>query len=1122
MELNARKLRPEYDGLKVTGNQVKAEEFIPRKIGQEFGTLAGPASSRDLIGRNLDPIANHGPVLVECRLLMPKTLNHPAFPFTIHPSQTTNPKITSGWCEFLKVQSADKSRPSFVLHDGPPYANGRLHVGHALNKFLKDITVRYKLLCGYSVDFIPGWDCHGLPIELKAIEQSTKCTPQETRTQASLVAHKYIDLQKSTFMDWGILADWSKYYSTMDHTFEKSEIDAFAMLHSKACLLGRYSLAFRGLFIAIYSLYTGPAERSERISLLHLSLCRTALAESELEYNCEHVSPSVYIRVPLFELSLPLSRTVSGLSSVYGVVWTTTPWTLPANEAIVYDPNARYALLKSMHSGDIYIVSGQFSQQLSSMLPGADLKQIEELPGPELLRTCRYLHPIRSITSNSEDNLCPFLPGTYVSETKGTGLVHCAPCHGKEDFLLGQSFHLPMNQLVDDEGCFIPEAGCELAGLRLDDEGTAKILELVRPMLVHQGTIKHSYPYDWRTKTPVITRLSEQWFLDTSALSTAAIEAYNSVDVIPPKHKPSMLPFISSRPRWCISRQRSWGVPIPVLLRKEDGKPIVDQEFIQCISERVAHCGTDFWFNESLETLVPERFWKKWNVSPSGVIKSTDVFDVWFDSGLSWLGVLCKDGSHSLNGKTKTVADLYLEGQDQFRGWFSSSLLLSVALQNCAPYKTLVVHGMTADSEGRKMSKSLGNVVSPEDLLNQNKGCVDILRRWAACSALDSISTVGNKEMNLHSASYRALRNSLRFMLGNLVDFSPISQLAYLRDTQAVKCTNVNQLIFDIIEATSPSSQCQKPGALNCTVLYWLGCLVKSARSEYYPTYRFNALLSEVDQLLSRLSSMYITAVKDILYCDPVDSFDRRMVQTIFLVATESLKMLLSPIMPYLMEECEEAIQRSWKSYALMPSTSHTRSLLERYSLNTLYGGLSSNMPTSDWSTCLSAIEHYASYATLAHACETVHAFYLSIINQMSSELNLNSAPVNPLVGKHVRLHLDPCSETASLQESLQMLHPTRTLGSANSELCRLFRAGSVSWSFGDDARTTKEQDPDIHILSVPYQGSVVRVRLSTAPPDTRCPRCMRFTLSPPAALCIRCELALMPQATETSRQSAP
>ncbi|TGZ65588.1 hypothetical protein CRM22_005804 [Opisthorchis felineus] len=1029
-----------------------------------------------------------------------KTVNHPAFPFSIHPSQTTNLKVTSGWCEFLKVQSTDTSRPTFVLHDGPPYANGKLHVGHALNKFLKDITVRYKLLCGYSVDFTPGWDCHGLPIELKAIEQSTKCTPRETRTQASLVAHKYVDLQKSTFMDWGILADWSNYYSTMDHMFEKSEIDAFAKLHSKGFI-------YRDLL---------PVHWSCR--------AKTALAESELEYNCEHVSPSVYIRVPLFELSFPLSRTVSGLSNVYGVVWTTTPWTLPANEAIIYDPNARYALLKSTYSGDIYIVSGQFSQQLSLMLPGADLKQLGELPGPELLHTCRYLHPIRSLTSNSEDNLCPFLPGTYVSETKGTGLVHCAPCHGKEDFLLGQSFHLPMNQLVDDEGYFLPEAGSELAGLRLDDEGTAKILELLRPMLVHQGTIKHTYPYDWRTKTPVITRLSEQWFLDTSALSTAAIEAYNSVDVIPPRHKPSMLPFISSRPRWCISRQRSWGVPIPVLLREEDGKPIVDHEFIQCISERVAHCGTDFWFDESLETLVPERFWKKWNVSPSSVRKSTDVFDVWFDSGLSWLGVLCKGGSHSLNGKTKTVADLYLEGQDQFRGWFSSSLLLSVALQNCAPYKTLMVHGMTADSEGRKMSKSLGNVVSPEDLLNKNKGCVDILRRWAACSALDSVSTVGNKEMNRHSASYRALRNSLRFMLGNLVDFSPIRQLAYLRDSQAVKCTNVNQLIFDIIEATSPSSQCQKPGALNCTVLYWLGCLVKLARSEYYPNYRLNALLSEIDQLLSRLSSMYITAVKDILYCDPVDSFDRRMVQTVFLLATESLKMLLSPIMPYLMEECEEAIQLYWKSDTLMPSTSHTCSLLERYSLNTLYSGLSSNMATSDWSTCLSAVERYADYATLAHACETVHAFYLSIINQMSADLDLNSAPVNPLVDKHVRLYLDPCSEAAPLVESLQMLHPMGTWDNSNSELCRLFRAGSVSWSLGDDAPTTKEheQDSHIHILSVPYQGSVVRVRLSAASPNTRCPRCMRFTLTPPAALCIRCESALMPQACKTFLQSAP
>ncbi|KAF8565609.1 hypothetical protein P879_06915 [Paragonimus westermani] len=1018
------------------------------------------------------------------------TINNPVFPFTIHPTRKPQHKLMLNWCEFFKLRTKDVTLPKFILHDGPPYANGCLHVGHALNKFLKDIIVRYKLFSGYCVNFIPGWDCHGLPIELKAVENQPNCSPRETRQKASAVARRFIDLQKSSFIDWGVIADWSEYYTTMDRVFEQTELEVFSTLHAKG-------LIYR-----------------DRLPVHWSYAARTALAESELEYNSEHVSPSVYIRIRMHDLGTRLAHKLPASATVYGIVWTTTPWTVPSNEAVAYDPNASYILLKASPSNDFYIVSNRFVEQLNSMFCGLHLSKVDEILGADLAQ-CSYVHPIRCRWENGFQTR-PFLPSTHVIDSKGTGLVHCAPCHGKEDFIVGQQFSLPMRQIVDETGHFTSDAGADLSGLPITQTGTNKVLELLQSAILHLETVKHSYPYDWRTKTPVIIRLSDQWFLDTAIISNAALEAYQSVVVIPPSQKPSMFPFISSRPRWCLSRQRAWGVPIPVLLRKQNNQPIVDHEFIHHISRRTGQTGSDFWFNESVEELVPQCFWNKWSLHPSEVTKGMDVFDVWYDSGLSWLTVLGDGPNHITNLDNVPVADLYLEGQDQFRGWFSSSLLLSVALRSRAPYKSVVVHGLTADSDGRKMSKSVGNVVSPKDLLERHGGCVDVLRHWAACSALDSVTTIGHKEVDQHAARYKALRNSLRFMLGNLSDFQPLNQLHTLTGCATSGLSNMNDLVLQLIKVTCPSSLASSTslGVLDRAVLCWLGRLAQDAVHIYYPNCRFNTLLSEVDQLVSRLSSIYVTAMKDSLYCDPIANPGRRLAQTVFWLATECLKTVLAPILPYLMEEVEEASRKIASMDRAMAPLMFGRSLLERYAGHSLSDSdtLPPKSVKSDWLVCLTAMQNWSHYTEYADAVELVYALYLAILNEANTQSVLSSSSVNPLSKFHVEIYVNPSNLDSKLIRSLRLLQPGTSEVNSHSDLCKLLRAASVYWLTGQLGRSDSTA-----IVQLQFQDTVVLVGLRSTTADCQCPRCLRFTRIPQLHLCSRCADAVAVQTECTS-----
>ncbi|CAL8080426.1 unnamed protein product [Calicophoron daubneyi] len=990
--------------------------------------------------------------------------------------------LKCNWSRFLVNRYQESHRPLFVLHDGPPYANGKLHVGHALNKFLKDITVRYKLLSGHRVHFVPGWDCHGLPIELKAVNETATCSPAQIRQKAADLARKFVEIQKNSLIAWGLMGDWAKCYSTMERRFEAAEVRAFAELYSKG-------LVYRHLL---------P---------VHWSGCsKTALAESELEYNTHHISPSLYLKIRTCGLENVVPQKLSGSEKVFCVVWTTTPWTLPSNEAIAYDGKAMYALFKATPSGDFYVVIKQFTKQLVSLLSGQKVTKIAEFSGDKLLH-CHYYHPIHSLNMN-EHRLMPFIPSAHVEQAKGTGLVHCAPCHGKEDFELGQLFHLPLNLIVDEEARFSADIGHGLAGLSVMKEGNDKVLQLLEPMVMHLETLTHSYPYDWRTNTPVITRLSEQWFVDTAKLSTPAKEAYEKVNVIPASQKASMYPFISSRPSWCISRQRVWGVPIPVLFTLHNRSPIVDPEFVEYIANRVAESGSDFWFSEPLSQMVPSAFWKKWGLTAEQVIKSTDVFDVWFDSGLSWLCVL--QGGYPANGDmTHSVADMYLEGQDQFRGWFSSSLLLSVALNGRAPYKTLVVHGFTSDSEGRKMSKSLGNVVSPEDLLAANNGCIDILRSWAASSGLDSKCTVGQKEMSQHASSYRALRNGLRFMLGNLHDFNPVAQLSILG--RNLYPDSVNSLVLGLTNLVSNSVDGQYFRPVDLAILCWLSRLITNALDSYYPQFRFNTLFAELDRFMSRLSSIYISSVKDILYCDAADSIRRRSVQIVFWLVVEALKALICPLLPYLSEEVEQASRKQWSSF---PDVTILKdlpsSLLERYSICTDHPNSYSNPADSDWLRCLCAMRKWSKFDTPANAVDTCHDLYLAVVNcsHPIASAHWSSSSVSPFNALEMRLTLS--NPTApDLERALQLLHPLGDRPMVDSDLCSIFRSASISWSLADQ-KIQPEQNRDV--ISVDYHGQWVIVNVEHTVKGSQCPRCRRHTKRPNEDVCSRCSEVLTGQ----------
>ncbi|XP_065201272.1 isoleucine--tRNA ligase, mitochondrial [Planococcus citri] len=727
--------------------------------------------------------------------------------------------------------------PEYVLHDGPPYANGPAHLGHAINKILKDIFNRQNLLKGHKVHYKPGWDCHGLPIELKALSDveanSINISALDVRNKAKNFAISAIERQKSVFKTWGILADWDKgCYYTFDKEYVQNQIKLFYALYEK-------KLIYRDLKPVHWS----PSSR-------------TALAEAELEYVENHISRAITVRFRIDSNSISEFFEFPDNSNLYALIWTTTPWTIPANKAISYSENLSYSIVKIDNSSDVYLIASDLISSFNN-LTEKSAEVLKTIPGKNL-SNLKYEHPFE------KDIVYPFIAGSHVSSSKGTGLVHCAPAHGPEDFVLGIKYKLSTDCIVDELGRYTKEAGKNLEGLDVLNSGNAYVLKALEDDILSIQSFKHSYPYDWRTKKPTILRASEQWFINTASLKNEAFECLKNVSISTEINSRRLSSLLEERPFWCISRQRVWGVPIPVLYNKESNIPMIDQNLIDHYCYLIGEYGTDFWWKLPVKELLPGKL----SSDSENIRKSEDILDIWFDSGISWFNALEGD----------KIADLYLEGNDQCTGWFQSSLLMSVALRKSAPFKNVFVHGFVVDDKGHKMSKSLGNVIDPQDII-RGKGKepalgIDVMRWWVAShAAFDAQIPVTQTSVKNSRDTVQRLRHCLRFILGNLKGF----KLEY---------TSTNFRILDKY------------------ILHRIYSFHDEIQKQYNSMYLNRVCATIINFVTNDISAVYLHATKDRMYCDAEYSEERLSCQTVYFHVLEFLLRAIAPIVPHLVEEC--------------------------------------------------------------------------------------------------------------------------------------------------------------------------------------------------------------------------
>ena len=781
-------------------------------------------------------------------------------------AKVREPELQALWAELGLYQrlSQDNPGPVFTLHDGPPYANGALHVGHALNKILKDIINKTALLQGKRARFVPGWDCHGLPIELKVLQglkadERAALTPLELRRKAHAYALEQVALQKSGFERWGIWADWQQPYLTLNKAYEAAQIGVFGQM----VLAGHI---YRGLKPVHWS----PSSR-------------TALAEAELEYPDGHVSPSVYAAFAVEALPEALAQQlqaagVDATGLITGqqlavAIWTTTPWTLPANLAVSVNGALDYAICAA-GAGRHLVVAAELRESLAASL-GLELTPVLQVKGAEL-EGIVYRHPLLERSSPV------VLGGDYITTESGTGLVHTAPGHGVDDFNTGRKYNLQVLCPVDEAGTLTAEAG-PFAGLNVLKDANGAIIAALQQAgaLLAEAPYGHRYPYDWRTKKPTIFRATEQWFASVEGFREAALQAIAQVEWLPASGRNRIESMVRERGDWCISRQRTWGVPIPVFYHRETGEVLLNQETLQHIRALIAEHGSDVWWQRDEAGLLPE----PWVAEAANWRKGTDTMDVWFDSGSSWAGVL--GGLGELAGDTDATplnypADLYLEGSDQHRGWFQSSLLTSVAVNGQAPYRRVLTHGFTLDEKGRKMSKSLGNVVDPAVLVEGGKNekqepafGADVLRLWVSSVDYSADVPLGPGIVKQLADVYRKVRNTARYLLGNLHDFVPE------RDTVPYE---------------------QLP-LLDQWMLQRTAALIDNVTGDFerYEFYRFFQALQNF--CVVDLSNVYLDIAKDRLYVSGAGDFRRRSCQTVLHLVVERLAGLIAPVLCHMAED---------------------------------------------------------------------------------------------------------------------------------------------------------------------------------------------------------------------------
>jgi isoleucyl-tRNA synthetase len=767
-----------------------------------------------------------------------KTLNLPetAFPMKANLPQN-EPRRLDFWREidlYARIREASQGRPKFVLHDGPPYANARIHLGHALNKVLKDVVVKSRTMMGFDAPYIPGWDCHGLPIEHEVAKKlgakKKEMSDADFRRACRAFADENIDLQREDFIRLGVLGDWFNPYTTMSFRYEAQIADA----------LGRFmqtGMVYKGLKPVHWCTY-----------------CQTALAEAEVEYR-DHTSPSIYVRFRMSDdavtqLDLPIEK------PLYAVIWTTTPWTLPANLAIAVKPDFDYDVVE--HDGTNYLVASELTQQVAQTLGWTDYKVVKVFKGASL-EHLTYRHAFLPREG-------PIVLGDYVTVDAGTGLVHTAPGHGADDFNTGRRYGLDIYTPVNHRGQFTDDVPL-WAGMHVFKANPLIVEHLrERGALLKADTITHSYPHCWRCKNPVIFRATEQWFIsmDDKGLRERALAEIDKVKWYPAWGHDRMRGMVENRPDWCISRQRLWGVPITVLYCEGCGEAVTSPELFAKVKELFEVEGADAWFERPASDFYSAPCAK---CGKSEYRKERDILDVWFDSGSSNIAVL------QTRPELTWPADVYLEGHDQHRGWFQSSLLIATGVEGGAPYRGVVTCGFILNEGGDKMSKSSGNALSPQDVIKQSGA--DILRLWVATVDYTDDITFGPQILTRVSEGYRKLRNTARYLLANLHDFDPA--------TDALSAEELNDVDkWALARASEAFERCRRA----------------------YEEYEFHAVYHRLLELCTvDLSALYIDISKDAIYCDAPASHSRRSAQTAMYLIAQGLTAVLAPILSFTADE---------------------------------------------------------------------------------------------------------------------------------------------------------------------------------------------------------------------------
>lgn len=772
-----------------------------------------------------------------------KTLNLPDADFTIPMKAdlpTREPEMQKKWAEmgiYKTICDARRGREKFTLHDGPPYTNNMVHIGTAFQKSLKDFVVKYKTLRGYYSPYVPGFDNHGLPIELAVQERIGKnATPEVMRRECREHAENYIRIQTVQFERFGVFGDWRHPYKTMAFAYEAAIVRAFASLAKKGFI-------YRDLKPTHWSTHS-----------------KTALADTELVYE-SHTSTAIFVR---FELKTDPNKLFKDGDPLFAIIWTTTPWTIPANLALAFHPELKYAIVKTDHAR--YLLYEGLVEKTMQTLEINDWVIQQVVEGAQLEGSV-FEHPIFE-----RDSIAVL--ADYVNTEEGTGVVHTAPGHGADDFYTGRKYGLPALCPVDEGGVFTDEAG-EFSGLHIT-KGGARVVERLEETgnLLKSYSYEHQYPYSERDKNPVIFRTTEQWFLrvDHNDLRKKALEQIKNVSWFPRSGEHRISSMIESRPDWCLSRQRIWGVGIPILYGMPSRVPVLDFEIMENVAKLVEQRGSSAWFECELSDILPAGY-KHPETGETEFAKESDVLDVWFDSGVTHLAVL-SDKYESAWSDLDWPADLYLEGSDQHRGWFNSSLMTAVAIKGAAPYRIVVTHGFVTDEQGRKMSKSLGNVVEPMEAAG--KYGADVMRLWTGSVNYMTDVPCGDNLLKQVGDSYRRIRNTLRFLLANLYDLE--SELA-------------PELCMDLDEWAVDQTK-----------------LLERKVCDEFDQFDFSAATALVHNFCAReLSAFYLDAIKDRMYCDAASSPERRSGQE---ACRQILLILTRLIAPVLMHTAEEVYSR--------------------------------------------------------------------------------------------------------------------------------------------------------------------------------------------------------------------